>query len=239
MRQILTIPCLTLTCCAIFVAPICTADEAFNISPHPPTTKLNGSDLTAVYELFGVSPDDPGILKVGGTIVDVNGGRTRIDAYLAKPIAVSDTYFCVMDIDLRSGQKDGSSIDWQPVFPEPIRLAWQFHSPGSCNRNESDMTGTGLLVGRNVPIDILLRIMKAEAAVFGTVFEFPEGAPFHHWDDFRMVHLSMAVGSADDPKYYARFVKDGEKGGPNIYFSFDENGIKAEAVYNSAQKIIR
>ena len=169
----------------------------------------------------------------------MSGGRRRIDAYLAKPVSVSNTYFCITDIDLRSGMKDGSSIEWQSMLPGPIRLAWQFDSPGSCNRNESEMTGTGLLVDRNIPIDVLLRIRRAEAAVFGAVFEFAEGAPFHHWNNFRMVELSMAVGSANDPKYYARFARDGETGGPNIYFSFDENGVKAEAVYNSAQKIFR
>ncbi len=208
------------------------ADESIPATTKSNIEELSDTDLAAVYGLFVVSPDDPEVLDVGGAITVHDDGRHIITAYLTTPVAVSDQLTCIADTKIRFGRKDADIVEWQLDILDPIRIAWKLDAPGVCDVRDEKIARRTVEVGLSVPIHVIPAVLRSESQIFQAVFEFPEGAPYQHWDDARMSHFTTAKDSMDTSQFYAAFVKNGETDSPKIYFYLGDNGIKAEAVHS-------
>lgn len=214
------------------------AEESIYVASHTYEEELSDTDQMAVYGLFGVSPNDPEVLRIGGSITVRDGVPSSITAYLATPVAVPDAFTCVVDIRLRFGKKDGEIIDWGKDIVDPIRQAWRFETPGSCEERGEETMQKPVTVDLNVPIQVIPGILELEARIFEAVFHFPEGAPFHDWNDVWMAQLSRPLAAEHQSRYCARFFNQDRKKGPTICFFLHGAEIDVESIRDWRQQRI-
>jgi hypothetical protein len=215
-----------------------TAAVAINeasFAAEPNVVDLSEADTAAVISLFKFTHDDPEFLHVGGSISVYEDGRQIVSAYMTTLTATPDSLTCVVDTRYRFGNKAEDAISWHPDEYESVRTrtAWKLSAPGNCDVLDESVAKISVDVDLDVPIDVIPTLLRLEQAIFQSIFEFSDGAPYQDWASPKMYHLLIADESAEPVRYRAIFAKKGEAYGPDILFYLTEGGIRAESVSHS------